>query len=88
MSAVAVSSYSASSSASASASTSAPPSSTGELTLRGSPKPRLFQAAGSTLEDVILGAWEDLAVEGRAECPVCRERLAPAGCSSCGSALS
>lgn len=58
------------------------------LILRGDSRPRLFQPAGSTLEDVILGAWEDLASEGRTKCPVCGDQLAPAGCSSCGSALS
>ncbi len=64
------------------------PSSADPLTIRGGSKPRLFEPAGSTLEDVILGAWEDLALEGRAQCPVCHEQLAPAGCSTCGSALS
>lgn len=46
----------------------------------------------STLEDVLLGAWEDLASRGRAECLVCGGPLesGPAGadCSGCGSALS
>ena len=49
----------------------------------------LFESSGSTLEDRILGAWEDLAATGRAECPVCRqEALTAAGCPGCGSHLS
>ena len=32
---------------------------------------RLFQPGKVTLEDVVLGLWEDLSAEGRAECPVC-----------------
>lgn len=44
---------------------------------------------GLTLEDKILGAWEDLVVEGRAACPVCGggQMAAGSGCSSCGSEL-
>ena len=50
---------------------------------------RLFKPSGSTLEDTILGAWEDLAATGRAACPVCRGELESAGCCiSCGSELS
>lgn len=49
---------------------------------------RLFEPAGSTLEDTILGAWEDLAARGRAECPVCHAEIEPAGCAGCGSGLS
>ncbi|MGZ5359504.1 MAG: hypothetical protein ACXWF9_11025 [Solirubrobacterales bacterium] len=49
---------------------------------------RLFEPARSTLEDIILGAWEDLAARGRAECPVCHGELELAGCASCGSELS
>ena len=50
---------------------------------------RLFQPSGSTLEDVILGVWEDLAAGGPAECPVCRGRLhVSSGCAECGSDLS
>ena len=59
------------------------------LSFRGDSSPRLFDSAGSTLEDLILGAWEDLALEGRAQCPVCREQvLAVDGCAACGSHLS
>jgi hypothetical protein len=50
---------------------------------------RLFEPAGSTLEDVVLGAWEDLVAGGPAECPVCRGRLRiSSGCEDCGSELS
>ena len=50
---------------------------------------RLFEPHGLTLEDVILGAWEDLAVGRRAGCPVCGGSIrAPSGCESCGSDLS
>ena len=50
---------------------------------------RLFEPAGSTLEDVVLGAWEDLVAGGPAECPVCGGSLrAASGCESCGSDLS
>jgi hypothetical protein len=50
---------------------------------------RLFEPSGSTLEDVILGAWEDLVAGGPAECPVCRGRLRiSSGCGDCGSELS
>jgi hypothetical protein len=41
-----------------------------------------------TLEDLVLGAWDDLTARGRAECPVCRGSLEPAGCTACGSQLS
>jgi hypothetical protein len=50
---------------------------------------RLFEPPGSTLEDVILGAWEDLVAGGPAECPVCHGRMGVAGgCESCGADLS
>jgi hypothetical protein len=50
---------------------------------------RLFEAGGSSLEELILATWEDLALHGRADCPVCRaELLGPEGCASCGSELS
>lgn len=50
--------------------------------------PQLFKPTGSTLEDIVLDAWEDLAVKGVAECPVCGDSLRAAGCGSCGSELS
>ena len=50
--------------------------------------PRLFESAGSTLEDYVLGAWEDLVTDGRAECPVCGGQTSPSGCGDCGSELS
>jgi len=50
---------------------------------------RLFQPQGLTLEDVVLGAWEDLVAGGPAECPVCGGQMRTAGgCNSCGSDLS
>lgn len=50
---------------------------------------RLFEPSGLTLEDVILGAWEDLVAGGPAECPVCGGRMrAVGGCDGCGSDLS
>jgi hypothetical protein len=49
---------------------------------------QLFESAGSTLEDRILGAWEDLALHGRSECPVCAGELESTGCNACGSELS
>jgi len=47
----------------------------------------LFESPRVTLEDVVLGVWEDLRLEGRAECPVCTAEMTPAGCESCGTAL-
>ena len=41
-----------------------------------------------TLEDLILGAWEDLDSRGLADCPVCRGALDADGCKRCGSHLS
>jgi hypothetical protein len=65
-----------------------PPATTGERT-EGRSAMRLFEPSGSTLEDVILGAWEDLAAGGPAECPVCGGRMRVAGgCEGCGSDLS
>ena len=49
---------------------------------------RLFEPRGETLEDVILGAWEDLAAGRRAECPVCGGSMSLIDCKSCGSELS
>jgi hypothetical protein len=53
----------------------------------GEPAPKLFEPSRVTLEDLVLGVWEDLRLEGRAECPVCAAEMAPAGCESCGSGL-
>ena len=50
--------------------------------------PRLFDHGEVSLEDVVLGAWEDLSVEGRAGCPVCGGSMTPAGCQDCASELS
>ena len=50
---------------------------------------RLFEPGGPTLEDVVLGAWEELVADGRAECPVCGGALSMLdGCAECGSDLS
>lgn len=49
---------------------------------------RLFEPSGSTLEDTILGAWEDLVADGRTACPVCHGELETAGCETCGSQLT
>ena len=46
------------------------------------------EPSGVTLEDVVLGAWEDLAARGRAECPVCGVEIEPGVCRGCGSELS
>ena len=57
--------------------------------LTGRSAQRLFEPSGSTLEDRILGVWEDLTAGGPAECPVCRSRMRMAsGCEGCGSDLS
>jgi hypothetical protein len=57
------------------------------------PAPRLFQPeadpGGVSLEDSILGVWEDLVGNGKAECPVCGGRMRiTAGCEGCGSEMS
>jgi hypothetical protein len=53
------------------------------------PASRLFEPGGSTLEDVVLDVWEDLATIGRAECPVCGGSMGRgAGCDSCGAELA
>jgi tRNA(Ile2) C34 agmatinyltransferase TiaS len=50
---------------------------------------RLFEPHGSTLEDMVLGAWEDLVAGNPAECPVCGGHMrAAGGCEDCGSDLS
>jgi hypothetical protein len=45
------------------------------------------EGSGPTLEDVVLAAWEDLALRGRAACPVCDGWIEPGGCPTCGSSL-
>jgi hypothetical protein len=58
------------------------------------PKPgrsssRLFEPEGATLEDAVLRIWDDLLVDGRADCPVCRSAMTQAGrCEGCGAELS
>jgi hypothetical protein len=52
------------------------------------PAERLFEPHGTTLEDVVLGLWEDLVAGRDASCPVCHESMSMIGCSSCGSELS
>jgi hypothetical protein len=42
---------------------------------------------GLTLEDTVLGVWEDLVVGGSARCPVCGGSLTPDSCEGCGSEL-
>lgn len=55
----------------------------------GSSAQRLFESGGLTLEDTVLGAWEELVADGRAECPVCGGAMSMlAGCEGCGSELS
>jgi hypothetical protein len=50
---------------------------------------RLFEPNGLTLEDSVLGAWEDLVAGDPAECPVCGGSMrVVGGCESCGSDLS
>jgi hypothetical protein len=50
---------------------------------------RLFELGGPTLEDAILGAWEELVADGRVECPVCGGAMSMLhGCPDCGSDLS
>ncbi len=43
----------------------------------------------STLEDSILGVWDELVAEGNAACPVCGDSMSAAGgCEACGAELS
>ena len=57
-------------------------------TLAVEPETRLFEPSEVTLEDVILGAWEAVTAQGRADCPVCHGELATSGCRTCGSQLA
>ena len=53
------------------------------------PAHRLFEPRGESLEDLVLGVWEDLVAGRRAECPVCGGSMSMLeGCASCGSELS
>ena len=50
---------------------------------------RLFEPGGTTLEDVVLGLWDQLVADGRVACPVCGHAMSAAGgCESCGAELS
>jgi DnaJ-class molecular chaperone len=49
---------------------------------------RLYEPSEVTLEDTILGAWEALTAQNRAECPVCHGELVASGCKACGSQLA
>jgi DnaJ-class molecular chaperone len=49
---------------------------------------KLFEPSEVTLEDSILGAWEALRADERAECPVCHGELEPSGCETCGAQLT
>ncbi len=66
-----------------------------------SPAVSLFDRAGGepTLDDVLAGVWEGLAARATAACPICGDRMEPAGegsgqapeaarCTNCGSTLS
>jgi tRNA(Ile2) C34 agmatinyltransferase TiaS len=63
-----------------------------ESTAAGMERPQtsqLFEPHEVALEEIILRAWEDLAAEGCAGCPVCGgSMLAADGCAECGSQLS
>ena len=49
----------------------------------------LFEPGGASLEDLVVGVWDELVTQGRADCPVCGDSMSPAaGCSGCGSELS
>ncbi len=53
------------------------------------PAMRAVEAGGATLEDIVLGVWEDLAADRVAACPVCGGSMsARAGCSGCGAELT
>ena len=57
------------------------------------PAARLFEPhrpdGGVTLEERLLGVWEDLTHQGEAGCPVCGGRIhTTAACERCGAELS
>ena len=52
---------------------------------------RLFEprAGSPSLEDLIVGTWDERVGSGSASCPVCQRRIERAApCESCGSDLS
>ena len=52
---------------------------------------RLFEPrpGSPSLEDLIVGTWDELVSSGSASCPVCQRRIERAApCESCGSDLS
>ena len=50
---------------------------------------RPFEPDGPTLEDAVLGVWEELVADGRAECPACGSAMSLLdGCEGCGAKLS
>ena len=60
----------------------------GEASSSGAPS-ALFEPGGATLEDSILGVWDELVAEGNAACPVCGDSMSAAGgCEACGAELS
>jgi len=62
------------------------------------PQPRVAASAGPTLDDLVAGTWDALAVTHAAACLVCGDDLTPrwssgphpvaASCKSCGSQFS
>jgi hypothetical protein len=57
--------------------------------------PALFEGGSATLEEAILGVWQELAAEGRARCPICGDAMdamdaidAAGACEACGAELS
>jgi len=59
------------------------------------PAERLFEpprpGGGVSLEDLVLGAWEDLSREGQAGCPVCggqMRRATACACEDCDAELT
>ena len=75
-----------------------PESPTAERPAAADPQPRVPASAGPTLDDLVAGTWDALAVTHAAACLVCGEDLIPrfsagprpvaAVCRSCGSELS
>ena len=56
----------------------------------GRARPLFEPRTGSlSLEDLIVGTWDELVGSGSASCPVCQRRIERAApCESCGSDLS